>query len=34
MPYTRLMHSLAGTVNLAIRDHALGVMTPVSIGGC
>ena len=27
MPYTRLLHSLAGTVNLAIRDHALGVMT-------
>jgi Fe-S oxidoreductase/nitrate reductase gamma subunit len=31
MPYTRLMHSIAGTVNLAIRDHALGVMRPVSI---
>ncbi len=31
MPYTRLMHSLAGTVNLAIRDHAHGVMTPVSL---
>jgi Fe-S oxidoreductase/nitrate reductase gamma subunit len=31
MPYTRLMHSIAGTLNLAIRDHALGLMTPVSI---
>jgi Fe-S oxidoreductase/nitrate reductase gamma subunit len=31
MPYTRLMHSITGTVNLAIRDHALGVMRPVSI---
>jgi Fe-S oxidoreductase/nitrate reductase gamma subunit len=31
MPYTRLMHSLAGTVNLAIRDHTLGVMIPVSL---
>ena len=31
MPYTRLLHSLAGTVNLAIRDHSLGVMTPVSM---
>ncbi|MBA3481307.1 MAG: 4Fe-4S dicluster domain-containing protein [Pirellulales bacterium] len=29
MPYTRLMHALAGTVNLAIRDHALGAMEPV-----
>lgn len=29
MPYTRLMHSLAGTVNLAIRDHVHGVMAPV-----
>jgi Fe-S oxidoreductase/nitrate reductase gamma subunit len=31
MPYTRLLHSIAGTVNLAVRDHALGVMTPVSV---
>jgi Fe-S oxidoreductase/nitrate reductase gamma subunit len=31
MPYSRLMHSLAGTINLAIRDHTLGTMTPVSI---
>jgi Fe-S oxidoreductase/nitrate reductase gamma subunit len=31
MPYSRLLHSLAGTVNLAVRDHQLGVMTPVSI---
>jgi Fe-S oxidoreductase/nitrate reductase gamma subunit len=31
MPYSRLLHSIAGTVNLAIRDHALGVMRPVSI---
>ena len=31
MPYARLLHSIAGAINLAIRDHALGVMTPVSI---
>lgn len=31
MPYTRLIHALAGTVNLALRDHALGVMEPVSL---
>jgi Fe-S oxidoreductase/nitrate reductase gamma subunit len=31
MPYSRLLHSLAGTVNLAVRDHQLGFMTPVSI---
>lgn len=31
MPYTRLLHALAGTVNLAIRDHAHGVMTPVRL---
>jgi Fe-S oxidoreductase len=31
MPYTRLLHSLAGTVNLAIRDHSLGAMAPVSL---
>jgi ferredoxin/nitrate reductase gamma subunit len=31
MPYTRLLHALAGTVNLAVRDHSYGVMTPVSL---
>ena len=31
MPYARILHSIAGAINLAIRDHALGVMTPVSI---
>jgi Fe-S oxidoreductase/nitrate reductase gamma subunit len=31
MPYTRLLHALAGTLNLAIRDHRLGVMQPVSM---
>jgi ABC-type branched-subunit amino acid transport system ATPase component len=31
MPYTRLLHSLAGTVNLVIRDHTLGSMTPISL---
>jgi len=31
MPYSRLLHSLAGTLNLAIRDHSLGVMKPISI---
>jgi Fe-S oxidoreductase/nitrate reductase gamma subunit len=31
MPYTRLLHAIAGTVNLAIRDHALGRMEPVSM---
>jgi Fe-S oxidoreductase/nitrate reductase gamma subunit len=31
MPYTRLLHSIAGALNLAIRDHALGLMAPVSI---
>lgn len=31
VPYTRLMHSLAGTINLAIRDHAHGVMTPIRL---
>jgi Fe-S oxidoreductase/nitrate reductase gamma subunit len=31
MPYTRLLHSLAGTINLAIRDHSLGSMTAVSL---
>jgi Fe-S oxidoreductase/nitrate reductase gamma subunit len=31
MPFARLLHSIAGTINLAIRDHALGLMTPISI---
>jgi Fe-S oxidoreductase/nitrate reductase gamma subunit len=31
MPYTRMMHSIAGALNLAIRDHSLGLMEPVSI---
>lgn len=31
MPYTRLLHSLAGTVNLALRDHAHGTMSLVSL---
>jgi Fe-S oxidoreductase/nitrate reductase gamma subunit len=31
MPYTRLLHSLAGAINLAIRDHTHGVLTPVSL---
>ncbi len=31
MPYTRLLHSLAGTVNLALRDHAHGEMSLVSM---
>jgi Fe-S oxidoreductase/nitrate reductase gamma subunit len=31
MPYTRLLHSLAGAVNLAVRDHTLGMMSPISI---
>jgi Fe-S oxidoreductase/nitrate reductase gamma subunit len=31
MPYTRLIHALAGTINLAIRDHQLGVMQPVAM---
>jgi Fe-S oxidoreductase/nitrate reductase gamma subunit len=31
MPYTRLLHSLAGTVNLIVRDHSLGKMSPVSL---
>jgi Fe-S oxidoreductase len=31
MPYTRLLHSLAGAANLAIRDHKLGEMSPVSL---
>ena len=30
-PYTRMMHSIAGAVNLAIRDHSLGAMELVSI---
>jgi Fe-S oxidoreductase/nitrate reductase gamma subunit len=31
VPYTRMMHSIAGAVNLAIRDHSLGTMELVSI---
>src|SRR4029079_8511929 len=31
MPFTRMLHSIAGTLNLAIRDHSLGAMEPVSI---
>jgi Fe-S oxidoreductase len=31
MPYARLLHSIAGMLNLAIRDHVLGVMQPVSV---
>lgn len=31
MPYTRMMHSIAGALNLAIRDHSLGAMELVSM---
>lgn len=31
MPYTRLLHALAGTLNLAVRDERLGVLEPVDI---
>ncbi len=31
MPYSRMMHALAGTVNLVLRDHPLGEMRPVSL---
>lgn len=31
MPYSRLLHSIAGAVNLVIRDHALGLMAPISM---
>ena len=31
MPYTRLLHSIAGTLNLAIRDHALGRLELVTM---
>jgi Fe-S oxidoreductase/nitrate reductase gamma subunit len=31
MPYSRLMHSIAGIINLAVRDHSLGMMSPVSL---
>ncbi len=31
MPYSRLLHSLAGVVNLAIRDHQIGALSPVSL---
>jgi Fe-S oxidoreductase/nitrate reductase gamma subunit len=30
-PHTRLLHSLAGTVNLALSEQTLGVMQPISI---
>jgi Fe-S oxidoreductase/nitrate reductase gamma subunit len=29
MPYSRLLHSIAGTLNLAVRDHALGQLAVV-----
>lgn len=31
MPYTRLLHSLAGAVSLAVRDHAVSTMRLVSM---
>jgi Fe-S oxidoreductase/nitrate reductase gamma subunit len=31
MPYTRLLHSIAGTLNLAVRDHGLGRLELVTI---
>src|SRR3954454_3760510 len=31
MPYSRLLHSIAGAINLSIRDHSLGLMAPVAI---
>jgi Fe-S oxidoreductase/nitrate reductase gamma subunit len=31
LPYTRLLHSVAGTVNLAIRDKTLGVLHAVDM---
>ena len=31
VPFTRMMHSIAGAINLAIRDHSLGSMELVSI---
>ncbi|HEY3391374.1 MAG TPA: (Fe-S)-binding protein [Lacipirellulaceae bacterium] len=31
MPYTRMLHAIAGALNLAIRDHSPGLMTPVAI---
>lgn len=31
MPYTRLLHSIAGTLNLALRDNKFGPMQPVSL---
>jgi Fe-S oxidoreductase len=31
MPYTRVMHAIAGTANLALRDHRRGAMAPVSL---
>jgi Fe-S oxidoreductase/nitrate reductase gamma subunit len=31
MPYTRLLHSIVGAVNLAVRDHALGRLELVTM---
>ncbi len=31
MPYSRLLHSLAGTINLALRENRLGTMQPISM---
>ena len=31
MPYSRLLHSLAGAINLAIRNERLGTMRPISM---
>ena len=31
VPYTRLLHSIAGTLNLAVRDHALGRLELVTM---
>ena len=30
-PFTRLLHTLAGAINLATRDEQLGALTPISI---
>jgi len=31
MPYSRLLHSLAGAINLALREDRLGTMRPISM---
>lgn len=31
MPYSRLLHSLAGAINLALRENRLGTMQPISM---